>query len=388
MNRQKTVVKSIFLLLLTLITVTACNKKPQFTVEGIIENADSTTLYLEKRDFNGTILLDSVHLDKEGKFSFKSDAPQYPELYVLRIGRQVINLGIDSTETITVQASKNSFAENYNIEGSDVCSDIKMVTLEQYKLSKTMGDLAAKLSAKLITEQEYTDQLLVAVDEYKALALKIIAKAPQSLAAYYALFQKVGDYLIFDPYDKKESKYFGAVATQWDFRYKDSPRTKHLYDFTLSAIKTQRDMNQSASLLNNIDIQDASTVMDIDLINNRGQSIKLSSLKGKVVILDFTAYQSEYSPAHNALLNKIYGKYRERLEIYQVSFDQEMHLWNNATTNLPWVCVKADNSQQKTLLQQYNIQSLPTTYILNKDGDIVKRVIKYESMDAELSKLL
>ena len=134
---MKTSLLSKFLILsIIAINIVACkDSKPQFTIEGKISNADTTVLYLEKRGINSSETLDSIKLDEDGNFKFTQATPGYPEFYLLKLNGQTINLAIDSTETITIDASKETFAADYNVEGSESSSDVKEIVLTQNKLS-------------------------------------------------------------------------------------------------------------------------------------------------------------------------------------------------------------------------------------------------------------
>ena len=85
-------------------------------------------------------------------------------------------------------------------------------------------------------------------------------------------------------------------------------------------------------------------IIDINLRDMKGNVHKLSDLKGKAVILDFTIYQSAVSPTHNYMLRDLYDKYAgQGLEIYQVSLDADEHYWKTTADNLPWICVRDAN---------------------------------------------
>lgn len=68
------------------LVITSCDNK-KFSIQGRVADADGQVLYLESLAVNGTELLDSVELDKDGRFKFKYHAPQYPEFYQLRLGQ-------------------------------------------------------------------------------------------------------------------------------------------------------------------------------------------------------------------------------------------------------------------------------------------------------------
>jgi len=365
--------------------------KPVFTVEGKINGADTTMLYLEKRSLTETTIIDSIKLDKEGNFKFKENSLDYPEFYLLRLNGQMINLAVDSTETITVNAPKATFARDYTIEGSPASSKIKDVVLLQNKLSTTFTSLNDKFGKKEISEEEYVKSFQEAIAEYKTKARELIFSDYNSLAAYFALFQKVDNYLIFDPYDKKDIVVFQALATVWDQYKSKSPRADHLKNFTLSALSEIRKLASQEETIKRIENSgeiENNKYYEISLPDIHNKNISTSSLKGKVVILDFTAYETEFSPAHNIMLNNIYSKQKGNIEIYQVSFDSDIHAWQNGAVNLPWICVRDQQSLNSPLVPKFNIQGLPTTFILNKNGDIVKRVSPTDDLAKEIQKLL
>lgn len=383
--------KLILLFTLSCILISCKDKKPQFTIGGVISDADTAMLYLERRSLTETLIIDSIKLNKEGDFKFTENALTYPEFYLLRLGEQKINIAVDSTETITVKAPKTNFALDYTIEGSGASSKIKDVVMAQNKLSQTLSELNTKYQNKAISQDDYILSFKQAIDEYKTYAKNLIYSDYNSLASYFALFQKVDNYLIFDPYDKKDIGVFQALATVWDQYKLESPRSAHLKTFTLSALSEIRKLTSQEETLKkieNTETTENNKFYEVTLPDIQNKSISTSSLKGKVVILDFTAYETEFSPAHNISLNKVYTKYKGNIEIYQVSFDTNTHAWQNSVINLPWICVRDENSLASQLVTKFNIQGLPTTFLLNKNGDIVKRIFPADDLAKEVQKLL
>lgn len=390
---MKTSFLSLFAVLFLLIGISSCNKekKPQFILQGTISGADSATLYLERLSLNETTLLDSTKLDSEGKYKFEHTAPQFGEFYLLKLGNKVINVAIDSTETVTINAEKSTFAGKYTVEGSKNTVKIKEVVLAQNKLEMEMRNLTKELQDKTISQNDYVEKIQSAINEYKELATNIIREDYNSLAAYFALFQKVDDLLIFDPYQKGDRSLFQATATIWLQTRPDSPRSKQLETFVLSVLSEIRNQAKIAEKLqteSDVAKQDIENFYNISLPDITGKKIELGAMKGKAIILDFTAYQADYSPAHNILLNKVYEKYKTQVEIYQVSFDADEHLWKNAAYNLPWTCVWDARSFSSEYVTKFNIKGLPTAFLINKNGDIVQRLYSFQEIESALKKVL
>jgi len=365
----------------------SCDKQSKFTIEGTVKDGEGSMLYLEKRGLTNVSVVDSVKLDGDGRFSFELPTQDGPEFYLLKLGEQAINLSVDSTETISVKASRGNFAIDYEVEGSESSKKIKDVVLAQVELNKKLGSLKEQYNNKQLTGDAYLEAINKDFETYRDGIIKIIMSDLKSPAAYFALFQKLDDYLIFDPYNKKDSKLYSAVATSWDFTYKNNQRAQHLKNFTLHAIKQRRSEDRTASLIENMGEAKAMDLYNISLPDLSGKNIELSSLKGKVVLLDFTIYKAESSPLHNLTINKVYEKYKSKIEVYQVSFDTDLHFWENSAANLPWICVRDNQSLSSSLTHRFNIQELPTMYVIDKQGEIVKKLLVSDDIESEIAKL-
>ncbi len=366
---------------------TACKKNSDFTVEGVVSGADGQMMYLENVGVSTVELMDSVKLTAAGKFSFTKPRPAFPDFYRLRLNNQLINFSVDSTETISFVADAGTFATSYSVEGSENCKAIKNITLAQLDANQAIHRLRKKSEAGLLADSVYSRQVLEAAEAYKDVARKYIYSAPMSAAAYFALFQQIDGLLFFDLYDKNDSKAYGAVATSFDHYYPESPRAKHLYNLALQSIKVIR--SQRPMDLDKVEKKEVS-FLDIELPDVQGENTKLSSVAtGKVVLINFTAYMSEWSPALNMEFGDLYTKYHDKgLEIYQISLDSDLHFWKNAASNLPWTCVRDPQSVYSQTAALYNVKQLPAIFILDRKGNLVKRVDDVKKLEADIKSVL
>lgn len=279
---------------ISILLFTACDNNADFTVKGVVSGADGQTMYLENVGISNVETLDSVKLTAAGKFKFTRKRPQYPEFYRLRLNKQLINFAIDSVETVTFVADAGTFATSYTVEGSENSKAIKDITLAQLDANQAIGRLRKEYEDKHLTDTAYQARILATADAYKDVARKYIYAAPMSTAAYYALFQQIDGLLFFDLYDKNDVKAYGAVATSYNHFYPESPRSKHLSNLTLQSMKVLR--AQRPVTLDDVKTNEIS-FLDIELPNLKGEVVKLSAMsKGKPVIINFTAYQAEWSP--------------------------------------------------------------------------------------------
>ena len=364
----------------------------EFKVSGEITEAKDSVLFLEHMSLNGPVKVDSVTLGESGAFSFGGKAADAPEFYRLRIANQIINLAVDSTEQIDVKAQYPTMSAVYDVTGSEECAKIKELALLQMGLQRQVDGI---VRAPDLGVEAVGDSVSSVLDSYKKhIKETYIFKEPMRAYAYYALFQTVRlgqmESLIFDPRaDEQDVKVFAAVATSWDTYYPDAERGKNLHNIAIEGMKNVRIVQQRR--LDNIDIDkvNVSNIIDIALPDNKGQVRRLTDLQGKVVLLDFHVFATKESTARVMELRDIYNKYHAQgLEIYQISLDPDEHFWKTTTAALPWVCVRDGNGAQSEFVRQYNVQSIPTFFLVTRNSDLHKRDVQIKNLDAEIRSLL
>ncbi len=377
--------------LLTVIAFTACNER-KFHVEGTVTDAKDSTLYFENMSLNGPVVVDSVRLGEDGTFAFNGKATDAPEFYRLRIAGQIINVAVDSTETISVKASYPTMATGYEVSGSDDCAKIRELALLQMQLQ---GQINAAIAAPGLGVEAVQDSILTLLEQYKQhVKVNYIFKEPMKAYAYFALFQTIAaggqSALIFNPRNNAEdNKVFAAVATSWDTFYPGNERGTNLHNIAIEGMKDVRIMrNQQADRTIEASKVNTTGIIDIALRDNRGNLQRLSSLKGKVVLLDFHVFASDNSTERIMSLRNVYNKYHSRgLEIYQVSVDPDEHFWKTQTAALPWICVRVDDNTS-SVIRDYNVQSIPTFFLLDRNANVYKRDAQIKDLDAEIAALL
>ena len=372
---------------LAVLSMASCTNS-KFHVEGTISNAKDSVLYFEQVGISELQVIDSVKLDADGAFSFGSAATEAPEFYRLRIGDQIINVAIDSTETVSIRAAWPQMASQYEVTGSDNCQKIKELTLMQMSLHQRAIDISRN---EQLSVDQSNDSILALIKQYKeTVKEKYIFPAPSKSYAYFALFQTLGNTLIFNPRsDKDDVKVFAAVATSWDTYYPEAERGANLHNIALEGMKTIRiSESQQAATIDADKIQTAG-VIDISLADNKGRQQNLTSLKGKVVLLDFHVFGMKESPERILLLRELYNKYHDRgFEIYQVSLDGDEHFWKQQTAALPWISVREPQGLDSSTLRLYNIQSLPEFFLIDRGNNLVSRSQQIKDLDKSIQSLL
>ena len=376
------------------LALTSCNNK-KFHINGNITEAKDSMLYLENISLNGPVKIDSVKLGEDGAFDFQENAMDSitPDFYRLRIANQTINLSIDSTETVTVKAAYPQMSYKYEVEGSENCNTIKELSLKQMLLQSNINGIVKNPNIGVDSVDVIVTRML---NEYKQdIKTNYIFKARMQASSYYALFQTIQlgntNSLIFNPRNNKEDvKVFAAVATSWDTYYPGAERGKNLHNIAIEGMKDIRIIeNQMAQQKIDASKVQVNGCIELALQDNKGQVRRLSDLKGKVVLLDFHAFASSESTKRIMMLRELYNKYHAAgLEIYQVSVDPDEHFWKTSTAALPWISVRDENGIQGKSLTLYNVQSIPTFFLIDRNNTLQARDAQIKDIDAAIKNLL
>lgn len=339
----------------------ACRHTPEFRVSGTIRQAGGEVVYLEHTALMQTCAVDSCVVGKDGAFRVSAPAPAYPDFYQLRVGAKRLPLAIDSTEDIVLTASRDSLPYTQDITGSP-----NSVQIAELRAMARTADREAL--------REKTRHIIIA--------------NPRSLVAYYALFFKQNGTPLWDINAPADRKMYQAVATSFYMAMPDYERTQALYKQVLDAINAERALRNQAALQQLIDNAD-NAFLDITLPDEDDCLQTLSDLRGRVILLDFSAIEMEQSKGYIFELRDLYNKYHARgLEIYSVSLDRNRLLWQQAVQSLPWITVRAAPEDYAGVVVPYNVQSVPVLFLFDRKGNVQGRYTDFERLDADLRKYL
>jgi peroxiredoxin len=274
----------------------------------------------------------------------------------------------------------------YQVSGSGNCDTIRMLALKLDTLTQRVRKVAEDRDLTLAERDEQIDAL---IDAYKTdVKLNFIQNRYGEASSYYAMFQEVGGQMVFNPVnDQSDITWFTALANSWEILYPQAPRTLNLQNIALQGHKNTR----RRVLEINMDDEKVSEtgIIDMGFPDKTGRERRLSELKGNVVLLDFTVYDMKGSQERTLALRELYNKYHERgFEIYQVSFDKSEHYWKTMSEQLPWVCVWDEEGLAHDIVQLYNLQSVPTWFLINRKPELVGRMELMDDLEKEIQRLL
>ncbi len=376
--------KKIYIFALAFLLI-ACNNTGKFTVSGTISEAKDQTLYFEHAGLVKDSLIDSVKLSENGNFKFHSKRPAYPDLYKLRVGNQQLILGIDSTEEISIKASANNLL-NAQITNSTSSTDIQTLRKSVFNMQNLALSIGNEKDA--VKQKARIDSFNTSLENHKKSVLDLILRNPRSMAAYFALYQQINGQYIINPYIREDRKYFSAVATSFDAYMPDYQRSINLHNLVIDALK-QTKADEQQQLLSQLQQTHGINYPEIELKDNKGAVRKLSDFQGKTIVLDFSAVSMNNFVDYTFDLRDIYNAYSGRgLQIYQVSLDDNKMLWERGVANLPWICVRDNNGSASRYISVYNVQNIPTLFLIDKKGAIVGRYNDFESLKAAIKRVI
>ncbi len=155
--------------------------------------------------------------------------------------------------------------------------------------------------------------------------------------AYYIVSKTVDGMPLFDSAESFGNRVYGAAAQVFAQYLPDDPRGAALRGRHILPDAATRGDAAAADTVVEVPATGHINIVRYDYAG-REHSLDSVASQGKIVLLNFTAYELPQSPAYNAMLNELYSRYHERgLEIYQLAFDSDEVAWKNAAANLPWI---------------------------------------------------
>ncbi|MCH5334834.1 MAG: AhpC/TSA family protein [Alistipes sp.] len=350
-------------------------------VSGRFIGSDDKTVYLEQVTLFAQHTIDTATLDNAGAYRFDiSDLSSTPSLYNIIYAGERIPLFISGGDKIDV-GSVGSVIRNYTVEGSEESSLLRDFYRSYVEGVRNLDKIASSLPAeegevRRETLRRYTDEYY----RIKREQLRFIIENKDRMAAVYALYQRIpGDPNLFS--GDGDIIYYRTVADAVAERYPDSPYVPALRNEIAR-------MDARISLFRNAE---ESRFPDIEMPDMYGRKIRLSSLGGKVVLLDFWSAALGNSNALNAELKEIYERYAgEGFEIYQVSVDTSKPVWISAVQEqaLPWISVCDFTGEASSAVGNYNVRKLPSNFLFDSEGNIVGKDLYGAQLEKELRKVI
>lgn len=341
-----------------------------WSVDGTVKDGEGRRMAIEAFNAGNWYVVDSVTIGGDGSFSYKADAPApIADVYRLNLDGRCIYFPVDSVDALQVQTDTARFGSDYTLTGTPAAD--KIVTIDRL--------IAASVAA-------HGEAGALADSVLKARLNDIAIHDSTCIAAYYIINKNIGGRSLYDLSRRRDLGVVGAVAQRFADNRPDDARAKWL---TAIFLKARRLQNPNVGAVN-MEVAE-SGLIDIVRFDNKGVRRSLAEVAGKgvPVVLSFTSYDIESSPAYNVVLADLQRKHGAKgVEIYQIAFDADEVEWKRKADNLPWITVWNSPVDGTDVLMKYNVGALPVAYVIDGSGVIRERVVDPAKLDAAVARVL
>jgi thiol-disulfide isomerase/thioredoxin len=379
------------LIITAAILVSACKKEEKgFTVSGKLEHNRSDMIYLKEMTSRELLPLDSCKLDSSGTFQLHGASPESRFFAVYARPGDYVYLLAETGDQITLNGDARNLAGSYRVEGSEDSRLIRELTTQQSRTLEKIRDLSKIFNDSLESPRfsdikaELDSSYKEAINAQRQFTFRFIEENLNSQASLMALYQQMGprSYLL-EP--NKDFRYFAMVDSSLNMLYPESDAVIDLHR-QVDELRQQKQMEA----MNAAKFGIGKEAPEIALPSPSGDTILLSSLRGKIVLLDFWASWCAPCRSENPNLVANYKKYRDKgFEIYQVSLDRTKAAWIKGIEDdkLDWIHVSDLQYWNSVVVPVYNIQGIPMNFLLDRDGKILAQNLRGEELGKKLEEI-
>lgn len=373
------------------ILLSGCGKK-SFEINGTLTGADpGTIVYLEKLGSTSIEKLDSASLDESGKFRF-SEEIENPAFYLLRSAdNSFLTALIEPGENITLVAPADSLGLPSDLKGSPGTQLLIDYNIRLQQSLEELGELnkvyeasmdSPDLESVMADLDRQASEILERLNSYTK---DYIDSNLNSLVTLVALYQQVVPQVyVLNP--ETDIDYFMKVDSTLYALYPDYDPVAFLHEQIATLVETMNTGGAPAGAFT-----PGSTVPDITLQNPDGEMVSLSSTRGNIVLLDFWAAWCAPCRGENPNLVAAYDKYHDQgFDIFQVSLDQTREEWLKGIKDDGlgrWHHVSDLKFWESSVVSLYGIQSIPTSYLLDREGRIIASNLRGDALIETLDQI-
>jgi peroxiredoxin len=376
---MNTIEKSILLISATIALMSCGNKKNNgsFELKGKLINTNGETIYLEKLSSTQPIVVDSALINDAGEFEFIQYQPKIGFYRIKLNAQNFAMLVLDSADKVNITGDLKDLANTYKTEGSP-----------ETKLFLEYQDIAKMRDMRLDSLNKVFQMLMEGkkMDNQRMDSISELFKAP-----YEAIVNPSNEHL-GEKIKQNNNMYASIMAIQ----ALETDKFVSVYEALDKGLTSKFPEDRNVKMFHDVFVKAVASSIgqvapEINLPSLNGTEIKLSSLKGKIVLIDFWA--SWCGPCRKEMPNvvKAYAKFKSKgFEIYGVSLDDSKDRWEEAVAKdgITWPQVSDLRKWDGEVVRNYNINSIPFTVLLDRDGKIIAKNLRGEELEKKLVEVL
>ena len=361
-------------------------------ISGKIENpVPGEYLFLDELKSNDLISVDSIMISGDGVFKF-TRAVKYPSFYLLKINQKnYLTMLLTPGERIKIRTEHDSLnfpSEISGSEGTELLVSYNRELLKAINRLKSLSDIYDRNIGKLTLPSVIDSLDLLAqsyLNEINRYTKEFIDRNITSLVSLMAIYQQVAPNVnVIDP--SRDIAYFQKVDSSLYSRY---PHYDQVMIFHDKVAELTARYGEPGTDTGGPDKR--MTAPEISLPSPAGDTIKLSSTRGSVVLLDFWASWCPPCRTENPNLVYVYELYHKKgFQIYQVSLDKSKEAWIRGIREdhlEKWIHVSDVKYWNSVVVPQYNIESIPFNYLLDREGRIIAKNLRGDALQRKLAEL-
>lgn len=380
--------KKFALFLFVAAVLAGCGEDDKVVIKGSFGEAKEGVVYLDQSDVDRSTVIDSATI-KRNRFKFSTSVTGPEFLQVRLSNNDFIGLLASPGEDISLDFGSSPLVMNYTVSGSAGSDLIR--GLDQYLFTtKVKLDSLTKLYTGLSDdeiavqgaglEKAYVD----AVEAQRKHNIEFILGNITSLASIKALYQRIDEntYVLYQP---RDLQFLKIVSDSLSVKYPVSKHVRALKENVTSELNRMY-IDRLTSMATEVSPVKADPVLP----DTQGKMIRLSSLRGKYVLVTFWATTSEDCLAELSALKNIYSLYHARgLEIYQVSLDADPNRWRNVVKfeEIPWISVREEDPGNPAYAMAMNISRVPSNLLFDPEGNIINTNLYGRNLQIRMDQL-
>jgi peroxiredoxin len=366
--------KQLSLFVLIAIAFTACKPKDSYTIDGTFQNPGSEKkVFLYGMQNSNMVAIDSTNLSEKGEFKFIRKTPSV-DFFRVSIGNHEFMLIAKNGDEIKLEADLADKSMAYKISGANEAEKLSELNGIRSNFAKQVEKLQADFDAKVSTQPQNRAKILEEtkpqyesyINQLNTQILKFAKDNKGTLASFYAM-------------NTLSPQEFESELVKFSDEIKEEIKGNATVDTFVKQM----------ALLKTVQIGQPAPSFTINTADEK--PVSLADYKGKYVLLDFWASWCQPCRQENPNVVKVYNKYKDRnFDILGISLDTDKAAWLGAVKadGLQWTHVSELKDFNGETVRKYQVQAIPTSYIIDPSGKIVAKNLRGDELEAFLAKTL